>query len=56
MQIKILNVNTLALKYFLFGGGGRGLTSSLPWAARQVTYVCIFEVLGRVNISGHWRP
>ena len=19
-------------------------------------YVCIFEVLGRVNISGHWRP
>ena len=19
-------------------------------------FVCIFEVLGRVNISGHWRP
>ena len=19
-------------------------------------YVCIFEVLGRINFSGHWRP
>ena len=22
----------------------------------NILYVCIFEVLGRINISGHWRP
>ena len=22
----------------------------------SLDYICIFEVLGRVNISGHWRP
>ena len=30
-----------------------GQDMSQPARAR---YVCIFKVLGRVNISGHWRP
>ena len=33
-------------------------TNKLPifWNKRYSIYICMFKILGRVNISGHWRP
>ena len=32
------------------------LVLDTSWGYLQYLFICIFQVLGRVNISGHWRP